>query len=280
MKYTARKRSTDIVVSVVAIALGLVLIFPVIYCVLGAFKTPAEFLSPRLLPSSFAYTQNFKDAMHQAPMMRYMLNSLIMATLGTVVRLVLSICAAFALTHYEFRGKNFCFFLILGTMMMPGDTLLITNYVTVSRLGLLNTYLGMCITGFVSASQMFMLRQKFLSVPKDLRCAAMIDGCGDLRYILTILMPICKPIITTLFVQSFITIWNAYLWPLIITASAEFLGGHQLSARAGRRDDLPGPVLHPFRHHAAEHGKGRHRRESRRLIRIPRQGQQCPAFLE
>ena len=200
MKYTARKRTTDIVVSVVAIALGLVLIFPVIYCVLGAFKTPAEFLSPRLLPSSFAYTQNFRDAMHQAPMLRYMLNSLIMATLGTVVRLVFSICAAFALT--------------------PGDTLLITNYVTVSRLGLLNTYLGMCITGFVSASQMFMLRQKFLSVPKDLRYAAMIDGCGDLRYILTILMPICKPIITTLFVQSFITIWNAYLWPLIITASA------------------------------------------------------------
>ena len=69
MKYTARKRTTDIVVSVVAIALGLVLIFPVIYCVLGAFKTPAEFLSPRLLPSSFAYTQNFKDAMHQAPML-------------------------------------------------------------------------------------------------------------------------------------------------------------------------------------------------------------------
>ena len=172
MNYTARKRSTDIVVSVVAIALGLVLIFPVIYCVLGAFKTPAEFLSPRLMPSSFAYTQNFKDAMHQAPMLRYMLNSLIMATLGTVVRLVFSICAAFALTHYEFRGKNFCFFLILGTMMMPGDTLLITNYVTVSRLGLLNTYLGMCITGFVSASQMFMLRQKFLSVPKDLRYAA------------------------------------------------------------------------------------------------------------
>lgn len=178
-------------------------------------------------------------------------------------------------------------------MMMPGDTLLITNYVTVSRLGLLNTYLGMCITGFVSASQMFMLRQKFLSVPKDLRHAAMIDGCGDLRYILTILMPICKPIITTLFVQSFITIWNAYLWPLIITASAPdmrtiMVGITKLNSWEdtnyqlvlARRDDLPDPVLHPFRHHAAEHGKGRHRRESRRLIRIPRQGQQCPAFLE
>ena len=78
----------------------------------------------------------------------------------------------------------------------------------------------MCITGFVSASQMFMLRQRFLSVPKDLRYAAMIDGCGDLRYIATILIPVCKPVITTLFVQSFITFWNAYLWPLIVTASA------------------------------------------------------------
>lgn len=220
MKYTTKKRVGDVVVSLVAIALGLVLVFPVIYCIFGAFKTPAEFLSPKLLPDSFAYIQNFKDAMRQAPMLRYMLNSLIMATLGTVIRLVFSICAAFALTHYEFRGKNLCFFLVLGTMMMPGDTLLVTNYVTVSRLGLLNTYLGMCITGFVSASQMFMLRQRFLSVPKDLRYAAMIDGCGDLRYIATILIPVCKPVITTLFVQSFITFWNAYLWPLIVTASA------------------------------------------------------------
>ena len=216
MKYTARKRTTDIVVSVVAIALGLVLIFPVIYCVLGAFKTPAEFLSPRLLPSSFAYTQNFKDAMHQAPMLRYMLNSLIMATLGTVVRLVFSICAAFALTHYEFRGKNFCFFLILGTMMMPGDTLLITNYVTVSRLGLLNTYLGMCITGFVSASQMFMLRQKFLSVPKDLRYAAMIDGCGPFRILTSIIIPMCKPGIVTVCMISAMAAWNEYPVALVM----------------------------------------------------------------
>ena len=78
----------------------------------------------------------------------------------------------------------------------------------------------MIIVSFVSASHMFMLRQKFLSVPKDLHNAAMIDGCGDVRYILTILLPICKPVLTTLFIQSFITMWNAYLWPLIVTASA------------------------------------------------------------
>lgn len=220
MKNSTKQRVLNVAVSVMAIAIGLVLVFPVIYCVLGAFKTPAEFMSPNLLPESFGYLENFKNAMRQAPMMRYMLNSFIMSLMGTVVRLVFSICAAYALTHYDFKLKNFCFFLVLGTMMMPGDTLLVTNYMTVSRLGLLNTYLGMCIVSFVSASQMFMLRQRFLSVPKDLRHAAMIDGCGDIRYILTILMPICRPVITTLFVQSFITLWNAYLWPLIVTASA------------------------------------------------------------
>ena len=104
--------------------------------------------------------------------------------------------------------------------MIPGDTILVTNYQTVSRMGLLNTYLGMIIVSFVGASQMFMLRQKFMAIPKDLRYAAMIDGCGDIRYILTILLPICRPVLTTLFVQSFITMWNAYLWPLIVTASS------------------------------------------------------------
>jgi sn-glycerol 3-phosphate transport system permease protein len=143
-----------------------------------------------------------------------------MATSGTLIRLVFSVCAAYGLTHYDFKGKNFLFFLVLGTMMLPGDTLLITNYITVSKMGLLNTYLGMIIVSFVSASQMFMLRQKFLSIPKDLRHAAMLDGCGDLRYIATVLLPICKPILTTLFVQSFIAMWNAYLWPLIVTASS------------------------------------------------------------
>lgn len=220
MRTSHKRQIGDIVVTTVAIVIGLILVFPVIYCILSAFKTPAEFMNPKLLPNSFSYIQNFEDALHQAPMFRYMFNSLAMALFGTVIRLVFSVCAAYAFTHYEFKMKNFFFFLVLGTMMMPGDILLVTNYVTVSRLGLLNTFLGMCIVSFVSASQMFMLRQRFLQIPKDLRHAAMIDGCGDIRYILTVLTPICKPILTTLFVQSFITLWNAYLWPLIVTASA------------------------------------------------------------
>ena len=93
--------------------IGLIIIFPVVYCILGAFKTPAEFMSAKLLPNSFGYLENFKNALHQAPMFRYMINSFIMAFGGTVVRLVFAVCAAYALTHYDFKGKNFCFFLVL-----------------------------------------------------------------------------------------------------------------------------------------------------------------------
>ena len=217
MKLGTKKRVMDALVSIIAIFLGLIIVFPVVYCILGAFKTPAEFMSPRLLPNSFGYLQNFKDALHMAPMMRYMVNSFIMATSGTLVRLVFSVCAAYALTHFEFRGKNFVFFLILGTMMLPADTLLITNYQTVAQLGLMDSYLGMAITSFVGASQMFMLRQNFKSAPLALKEAAHLDGCGDLHFMLSILLPISKPVLVTLFVQGFVTMWNAYLWPLLVT---------------------------------------------------------------
>lgn len=220
MKAKTKRRVVDAAVSLAAIFLGLILIFPVIYCILGSFKTPAEFMSTQLLPDSFLYLENYKNALRQAPLFRYMWNSFVMAFSGSVIRLVIAVMAAFVLTHYEFRLKNLCFLFILGTMMMPADILLVTNYQTVSQMGLLNSYLGMIIVSFVGASQMFMLRQKFLSIPKALRHAALLDGCGDVRYILTILLPICKSVLTTLFVQSFITLWNAYLWPLIVTASA------------------------------------------------------------
>lgn len=210
----------DTLVTLIASFLGIIIIFPLIYCLLSSFKTPSEFLNPKLFPSSFLYLDNFKNALERGNLLRYTLNSFIIAFIGTVVRMVLSILAAYAFTFYDFKGKNFFFFLILGTMMIPGDVLLVTNYLTVSKLHLLNTYLGVMIVSFVSASQMFMLRQRFKTIPKDMREASSMDGYGDLWFILKVLLPLSKPVVTTLFVQSFINLWNAYLWPLIVTASS------------------------------------------------------------
>ena len=210
----------DTLITVIAIILGVIIIFPLIYCFLSSFKTPSEFLNPKLFPSSFLYLDNFKNALERGNLLRYTLNSFVIAFVGTAVRMVLSILAAYAFTFYDFKGRNFFFFLILGTMMIPGDVLLVTNYLTVSKMHLLNTYLGVMIVSFVSASQMFMLRQRFKTIPKDMREASSMDGYGDLWFIWKVLLPLSKPVVTTLFVQSFINLWNAYLWPLIVTASS------------------------------------------------------------
>ena len=220
MKRKQKDLLFDTLVTVIAIILGVIIIFPLIYCFLSSFKTPSEFLNPKLFPSSFLYLDNFKNALERGNLLRYTLNSFVIAFVGTAVRMVLSILAAYAFTFYDFKGKNFFFFLILGTMMIPGDVLLVTNYLTVSKMHLLNTYLGVMIVSFVSASQMFMLRQRFKTIPKDMREASSMDGYGDLWFIWTVLLPLSKPVVTTLFVQSFINLWNAYLWPLIVTASS------------------------------------------------------------
>ena len=220
MKRKQKDLLFDTLVTVIAIILGIIIIFPLIYCFLSSFKTPSEFLNPKLFPSSFLYLDNFKNALERGNLLRYTLNSFVIAFVGTAVRMVLSILAAHAFTFYDFKGKNFFFFLILGTMMIPGDVLLVTNYLTVSKMHLLNTYLGVMIVSFVSASQMFMLRQRFKTIPKDMREASSMDGYGDLWFIWKVLLPLSKPVVTTLFVQSFINLWNAYLWPLIVTASS------------------------------------------------------------
>lgn len=220
MTHRRKEQIEEIVVSLVAIALGLVIIFPLIYCFLSSFKTPSEFLDPKLLPSSFLNLDNYKAALERGNLLRYILNSFVIAFLGSTIRLIFSILAAYVFTFYDFKGKNVVFFMILGTMMIPSDVLLATNYLTVSRLHLLNTYMGVMVVSFVSASATFMLRQRFKTIPRDMREAASMDGYGDIWFILKVLLPITRPVVTTLFVQSFISLWNSYLWPLIATASS------------------------------------------------------------
>lgn len=220
MTHKKKELIEEIVVSLVAIALGLVIIFPLIYCFLSSFKTPSEFLDPKLLPSSFLNLDNYKAALERGNLLRYILNSFVIAFLGGAIRLIFSILAAYVFAFYDFKGKNVVFFMILGTMMIPSDVLLATNYLTVSRLHLLNTYIGVMVVSFVSASATFMLRQRFKTIPRDMREAASMDGYGDIWFILRVLLPIIRPVVTTLFVQSFISLWNSYLWPLIATASS------------------------------------------------------------
>lgn len=213
----------DTVAPAAAILIGIVIIFPVIYCFLSAFKTQGEFAAypPVLLPENFANLTNFVQVFEKTPILRFMLNSLIVSSMGTIARIAFALLAAYAFAYYDFKGKNLLFMIVLATMMLPGDTLIITNYLTVSKLGLLDNYLGMCITSLVGASQMFILRQHFKTLPKEFREAAQVDGCNSIAFILRVLFPVSRPILVTLSVQSFIALWNTYLWPLLVTNKTE-----------------------------------------------------------
>lgn len=214
-----QRQAENIAVQLLALVVGFVIVFPIVYGIFGAFKSPAEFSAypPTFLPQSFAYFENFQNAFAQVPFLRFALNSFLVGVLASTLRLSFAALAAYAFVFYEFRLKKILFFMVLATMMLPGDTLLITNYLTITRLGLLDTYLGMAITSFVGAAQMFMLRQNFKTLPRSLKEAGEMDGCGDIRFLLAILLPISKPVLLTLYVQSFVTVWNAYLWPLLVT---------------------------------------------------------------
>lgn len=213
----------DLIVSLIAIAIGLVIIFPVIYSVMVSFKTRAELSAfpPTVLPESFLNLENFRTVFNIVPIMRFMLNSVIVAVMGCILRVLFALLAAYAFCYFNFRGKTFLFGLILGTMMLPADALIITNYLTIVRLNMLDNYFAMVITSLVGATQMFMLRQNLKSIPTSFRDVASMDGCGDLRYIFHIVLPFSRPVIMILLVQSFISFWNMYLWPLLITNRIE-----------------------------------------------------------
>ena len=213
----------SIIISITAIFIGLVIIFPIFYSINISFKTRAELsvYPPRILPNSFFNLENFKTVFLVAPLMRFMFNSVIVAGMGSILKLIFAILAAYAFCFFTFPGKTALFLIVLGTMMLPAETLVVTNYLTIIRLNMLDNYLGMCIIALVGASQMFMLRQNFKTIPQSYRDAAFMDGCGDLRYLVSVVTPLASPVILTLLVQSFITFWNAYLWPLMVTNRVE-----------------------------------------------------------
>ena len=190
---------------------------------MAAFMTIGEFSAypPPVFPASFTNFDNFNHVFTRVPMLRYMFNSFVVSAVGSFVRLALAVLAAYAIVFFDFRGKNFVFFLVLGTMMLPGDTLIIANFLTIMSLGLMDSYLGLMVVYFVSGVHLFVLRQVFKASPRELRDQSLIDGCGNFGFMFHVLLPSSKPILYTLYVQSFVSLWNLYLWPLLITNRME-----------------------------------------------------------
>lgn len=204
--------------SVFGLLIGVLVILPIFYSIFSGFMPDTERLlyPPRFFPSSL-YLENYRHILFDTPIPRFMLNSVVVAVIGTVFRVIVASLAAFAFANLEFFAKKFLFFFILFTMLVPGETIIIQNYLTVRSLGLVNTYMGMAILNVLSAAHIFIMRQSFMTISKHIREAAYMDGCNNFYYYLFMAMPVSKPIIASIGIATFVDYWNAYLWPLLIT---------------------------------------------------------------
>lgn len=165
---------------------------------------------------------NYVSAWKSAPFGIYYLNTVFVSTVTTLAEIVLCAMAAYAFALMNFPGKNVVFALFLSTMMIPGEVLLVPNFITISRLGWIDTYYALIVPWIVSVFAIFLLRQHFLTLPKELQDAAKIDGCSHWRFLWTIAVPLSKPAVVTVALLKFVGSWNAFLWVLIVTNKDKF----------------------------------------------------------
>lgn len=215
MKKEVKRR---ILIQIISIILGIMIIIPILYIFNISLMPVDEVLSipPKFFPKKITF-ENYIYVFKNTKMLRYMLNSFLVASITSVMRLFLASLTAYGFSFYEFKGKNILFVLILLTILMPIKVLVVSNYQTVSDFGLIDTYLGMMIVFFINALNIFMLRQNFMTFPKELKEAAELDGLSNWKFYWKILLPLSIPVLTTIFISSFIQMWNEYVWPLLVT---------------------------------------------------------------
>ncbi len=208
----------DLVVHLLLLLLGIIIAMPILIAFFTSFKEPSQVVTfpPTLLPTEWTL-ENYVVAWQKTPFGRYLLNSLIQSGLITVAQVGTSILAAYAFSVLVFPGRNLMFYLVLGSLMIPFELTFIPNFQLVSSWGLGNSYAGLIVPFVASAFGVFMLRQFFLTIPKDFHDAARIDGANNWRYLWRILVPLSKGSIGAFAIFAFLNAWNQYLWPLIIT---------------------------------------------------------------
>lgn len=202
----------------VLIAIALIMVFPMLWLVSTSFKGPGENLlavPPQLIPQA-PTLGNYIKVWQSNPFGRYFLNSTIVAVLTVALNLVICSLAAYPLARLSFRGREMMLALIISTIMIPFQIVMIPLYILAVNLGLRNTYLGLMLPYLASAFGIFLMRQAFQGVPKELEEAARMDGCSDLGIWWHVMIPATRPALITLGIFVFIGTWSEFLWPLIL----------------------------------------------------------------
>lgn len=204
------------------VIMALITLFPFVYMILASLMTYQEVTSipPTLIPSKFQFS-NFADAMKQAPFLRYFINTVFVSGVTTLGTIITSTLAAFAFVKLEFKFKNLLLTFLVALLMVPYEVVVFTNYQTIAKLGLLNTYTALILPSLASVFYIFYLKNYLTSIPISYYKAAKVDGCSDLEFIRRILIPLAKPALFTMGILSFINGWNSFLWPILATNTTE-----------------------------------------------------------
>jgi len=197
---------------------ALIALAPFVWMILTSLKSYGEVATRAVLPARLRWS-NYVEAWHRAPFARYFANSLVVSLTTVLGVLTTSVLAAYAFSWLRFPGKDLVFTVFLATMMIPGQILLIPNFLTITRLGWVDTYFAQIIPWVASVFNIFLLRQFFATIPTELYDAAVLDGCGHFRYLTTIILPLTKPALITVGLNTFLGSWNALQWPLVVTRS-------------------------------------------------------------
>ena len=219
----AVKQAKNTVRFIFALLITLVFIFPIFWMVSTSLKPEDEVLNATqtLLPVKWQFS-NYATVMRKEPFLRYMLNTAIVTAGSMLLELSTGILAAYSFARGRYRGKHAMFIFVLGAMMVPIQVTFVPLYVMIARAGLKNTYLGLIIVGAVSPYTIFMLRQAFKQIPDELVESARLDNASELQIMTRIMLPMAKSSMVTIAMFSFVSHWNAYFWPLVMTNNDKY----------------------------------------------------------
>ena len=224
---------------------ALVVLFPFYWMILSSIKSYAAYNS-EYIPQLFTLAptlENYLEAFTAVPLAKYFTNTIIFTLATTGVMLVVTVLAAFAFARLQFKGRDLAFTLFLALMMIPSELVVITNFVTVTNLDLRNTFMGLILPSVTSVFYIYLLKENFAQIPDELYYAAKVDGTSDIKYLLKVMVPICKPTLITVTILKVIECWNSYVWPRLITDDMNYFlvsnGIQEIRENGFGRENIP-----------------------------------------
>ena len=224
---------------------AIIVLFPFYWMLLTSIKSYSSY-NLEYVPKFYATNptfQNYLDAFTSVNLARYFLNTFVFTVVTTAIMLIITVLSAFAFAWLNFKGKNVTFALFLALMMIPTELVVITNYVTITNWGLRNTYAGLILPSVASVFYIYLLKENFEQVPKEIYKAAKVDGTSDFKFLLKVLIPMCKPTIVTILILKVIECWNSYVWPRLVTDNSEYFlvsnGIQEIRENGFGRENIP-----------------------------------------